>query len=82
MAAIAPVLSDVVRGLCPECGIAFDMHFDVQSFVLAELRGQAAFLYEDMHLLAGRYHWSEEAVLQIPSRRRAHYAALISGEEH
>jgi hypothetical protein len=82
MAAMAPVLSDAVQGRCPECGIAFDMYFDVQSFVLAELRGQAAFLYEDMHLLAGRYHWSEEEILQIPSRRRAHYAAMISGEEH
>jgi hypothetical protein len=81
MAAIAPLLSDTVQGRCPECGVTFDMYFDVQSFVLNELRGQAAFLYEDMNLLAGRYHWSEQEILEIPSRRRAHYAAMISGEQ-
>jgi hypothetical protein len=80
MAAMAPVLSGAVLGRCPECGVTFDMYFDVQTFVLSELRGQAAFLYEEMHLLAGRYHWSEQEILQIPSRRRAHYAAMISGE--
>jgi hypothetical protein len=81
MAAMAPVLSDAVQGRCPVCDGTFDMYFDVQSFVLAELRGQAASLYEEMHLLAGRYHWSEQDILQIPSRRRARYAATISGEE-
>jgi hypothetical protein len=78
MAAMAPVLSDAVQGRCPKCGGSFDMYFDVQSFVLSELRGQASFLYEDMHLVASRYHWAEREILEMPVRRRAHYAARIA----
>jgi hypothetical protein len=78
MAAMAPVLSDAVQGRCPRCSGSFDMYFDVQSFVLSELRGQAAFLYQDMHLVASRYHWSEHEILQMPARRRAYYAAKIA----
>jgi hypothetical protein len=78
MAAMAPVLSDAVQGRCPKCGGSFDMYFDVQSFVLSELRGQASFLYEDMHLVASRYHWAEHEILEMPVRRRAHYAARIA----
>jgi hypothetical protein len=50
------------------------LFFDVQAFCLTELRNQAAFLYEDVHLLAQCYHWTEADILALPRHRRAHYA--------
>ena len=79
MDAMAPSLSDALKGSCPECGAALEMYFDVQQFVLRELRDQATFLYEDVHLVASQYHWPESSILDLPSRRRAQYAEIIAG---
>jgi hypothetical protein len=54
------------------------MYFDVQQFVLRELRDQATFLYEDVHLVASQYHWPESGILDLPSRRRVQYAEMIA----
>ncbi|MDT7543572.1 MAG: hypothetical protein QOE33_3476 [Acidobacteriota bacterium] len=80
MRALAPSLSDVVRGTCPECGEGVDIHFDPRQFVLRELRGQAAYVYADVHLIAGRYHWSEADILALPRARRLNYAEMIRRE--
>jgi hypothetical protein len=78
--ALAPSLSHDVQGVCPECGAEVAIYFDVQQFVLWELRDHAAFLYEDVHLLASRYHWSEEAILALPRLRRQRYIELARAE--
>src|SRR2546421_447823 len=52
MEMLAPSLSHDLQGQCPECGITITMYFDVRQFVLSELRNQATFIYEDVHLLA------------------------------
>lgn len=74
--ALAPPLSNEIKGRCPECGGAILFFFAVQSYVQCELRYEAELLYEDGHLLAERYHWSEEEILSLPRTRRVHYAAL------
>lgn len=74
MERLAPALSSTFQGHCPECGAEVGMEFDVATFVMAELRQQAAYLFEDIHRLALAYRWSEEAILALPSRRRARYA--------
>jgi hypothetical protein len=81
MEEIAPLLSDYIQGECPECGAAIDIYFDPQQFSLRELRGQAVYIYEDVHLLAQRYHWSEAEILALPRRRRIHYAEMIRQEK-
>lgn len=78
--AMAPVISGVLRGACPECGSAGDFYFDVQSYVLQELIDQARFVFEDVHLLAGHYRWSENDILNLPRQRRFRYVeAIIRG---
>jgi len=77
MAALAPNLSDDLQGQCAECGTAITLFFDVPQFTLQELRRQAAFVYEEIHLLASSYQWSESAILALPHHRRQHYAEQV-----
>jgi hypothetical protein len=74
MEALAPNLSDDLQGQCVECGSTVTLFFDVLQFTLQELRSQAAFVYEEIHLLAFSYHWTETAILALPRHRRQQYA--------
>jgi hypothetical protein len=76
MEAMAPSLSGDLEGRCPECGARVPIYFDARQYCLQELRDRASFVYEDIDLLAQRYHWSEEAILAMPQSRRASYAEL------
>jgi len=80
MEALAPSLADVIEGSCPECGTPIAVYFDPEDFTLRELRAQSARVFEEIHLLAKRYHWSEEQILRLPGTRRARYAELIREE--
>ena len=76
MAAMAPTLSGELGGTCPSCGTAVRVFFDPTAFCLRELRDRAPFVYEDVDLLARRYHWDEETILALPVSRRARYVDL------
>jgi hypothetical protein len=76
MEALAPTLSRELEGVCPECGTTMTIYFDARHFCLEELRCWARFVYEDIHILAQTYHWSERAILAMPNSRRASYAEL------
>jgi hypothetical protein len=76
MEALAPPLSGEIEGRCPECGATTRFWFDAQSYVQREMRFEAEFLYQDVHLLAGHYHWSEEKILSLPNGRRVQYAEM------
>jgi hypothetical protein len=80
MEMLAPPLAQEVEGSCPGCGLKDRLFFCPHSFVLQELRYKSMFLYEDVHLLAERYHWPEEKLLALPSKRRAQYAELAMRE--
>jgi hypothetical protein len=77
MESMAPLMSQMVEGSCPECGATLRFYFNVRSFVLQELRRFAAGVYRDVHLLAFHYHWLEDHILALPSLRRARYVELI-----
>lgn len=38
-------------------------------------------MLEDIHRLATRYHWSEDAILRLPLRRRLAYLQLIDVDD-
>lgn len=77
MEALAPSLYTDLEGVCPECGVTVLIPFDPQHYVLGELRERAVFVYEEVHLIAGRYHWPEQAILALPQARRARYAEMV-----
>lgn len=76
MEALSPTLSQELEGSCPDCGTLTRYLFDPLEYVLRELRYDAEFLFHDVHLLAARYHWSEERILALPRTRRMQYADL------
>jgi hypothetical protein len=80
MEAIAPSLGNILQGNCPECGKTVEVYFDPQLFCLQELRDRAKFIYEDIHLLAMYYRWTEESILNLPRDRRRYYAEMIRQE--
>ena len=80
MARLAPSLVDDLAGQCPDCRTTVTMHFDPISFCLAELSHQAASVFEDVHLIASVYHWTEAQILALPRRRRTLYAELARAE--
>jgi len=76
MQSLAPPLSGEIEGRCPECGATARFWFDVQSFVQREMRYSAEFLYDDVHVLASRYHWTEDKILSLPRTRRMQYVEM------
>jgi hypothetical protein len=80
MEALAPSLYSDIDGVCPECGATVRAPFDPQRYVLRELREHASYLYEEVHILASRYHWPEREILALPRLRRARYAELAQAE--
>jgi hypothetical protein len=77
METLAPSLYGDLDGGCPECSATVRIAFDPQRYVLAELREHAAFVYEEIYLIAGHYRWSEREILALPRVRRARYAELV-----
>ena len=77
---MAPSLCRDLEMVCPECGVASRVRFDPPAYVLRELRDSALAVYEDVHLLAAAYHWSESAILDLPRDRRERYAERVRAE--
>jgi len=77
MTALAPSLTGTVAARCPACGGSELLQFDPVTYSLTELRDAASGLYEEVHLLASAFGWTEDAILALPRRRRARYAELI-----
>lgn len=77
MESLAPSLSHEIQGSCPECGKKLTVFFDVTQFVLRELKDQASYVYEEVHLLALNYHWPEAKILDLPRSRRMQYAEMV-----
>lgn len=80
MEAMAPSLAHNLDARCPECGAAVEVFFDPRRFSLTELREHAAFIYEDIHLLAEHYHWPEAEILSLPRHRRIRYVEIVRAE--
>jgi hypothetical protein len=79
--ALSPSLADVIEGSCPECRAPIAVYFDPEDFTLRELGEPSGRVFEEIHLLASRYHWSEEQIMRLPGTRRAQFAELIHSDE-
>jgi hypothetical protein len=74
MALLAPPLAGELEGRCPECGTPISAWFGARRYCLQELADRARFVFDDVDVLADRYHWSERAILTLPHSRRTEYA--------
>jgi hypothetical protein len=79
MARLAPTLRASVSGTCPECGAAVELEVDAREVCMAELRGEAVTVYDDVNLIATAYGWGQDEILDLPSSRRRRYAGTIAG---
>lgn len=80
MAAHAPHLDLEMDLVCPECARRFTAPFDLQDFFFGELRTSRDLLYRQVHYLAFHYHWSEQAILEMPREKRLAYIDILADE--
>ncbi|MEI6682110.1 MAG: hypothetical protein WCO44_05760 [Bacteroidota bacterium] len=78
MADIAPLLSQEMNAVCPECSQVQKVLFDMQSFFMTRFLRERQDLEEEVHLIASRYHWSHQEIVSLPRSLRKKYAALIN----
>jgi hypothetical protein len=80
MAALSPSLHDELHAECPSCRVVQIVVFDPIAYVLQELRDQARWVFDDVHVLASAYHWPERDILALPRRRRHEYIERVGQE--
>jgi len=66
---------------CPACECEFSSFFDVTGYMVRELEAQERQLYQDVHQLAMAYHWSENEIFHMSSRKRKLYLEMLAGEQ-
>lgn len=72
--AVAPEVADSAGAVCPACRAETQARIEPLVFAFPKLTA----VLHDVHLLAGAYGWSEDAVLALPAQRRRSYAGLIA----
>lgn len=80
LAALAPVTAGEIGGACPVCDRELTLHFDPVTFVLAELRDDARFVYGEIAALAAATGWSERDLVAMPRARRTAYLRALARE--
>jgi hypothetical protein len=70
---LSPELANEMLTACPQCGLEQTVACDACTIAPGTLDA----LYEDVHALASRYHWSEREILELPRWRRRLYLELI-----
>ncbi len=76
----ADSLAEIQIGFqCPECGADFEDALDLGSFLWSEIESAAGQLFDDIHLLASAYGWTEDEVLRLSSMRRGAYVRRVLG---
>ena len=64
---------------CPACDAWQSVHFDIASFLWAEIRHAAERLLDEVHEVAWAYGWSEGAILAMGAARRQAYLERVRG---
>jgi hypothetical protein len=77
---VSPNLASELIGTCPDCSAQVSILFDPISFVMAEMAQAALPVYDEVDVLAARYHWSEDDILSLPSWRRRRYVDAALSE--
>jgi hypothetical protein len=78
MAELAPQVDLEIEAQCPECKNTFSFPFNMSQFFIDEMRGDLNQLYQEVHLLAFYYKWSESDILSMTRLKRQKYLGLLS----
>ena len=62
---------------CPACKSVSEQTLDLPAFLWAEIDAYARRLFEEIHVLAAAYGWSEEDILALSDARRAVYLRMV-----
>jgi hypothetical protein len=76
----APRAAVELEGVCPECGTPFTLPLHFASDFARELRKNLQDLERNVHFLAWHYHWSEQDILSMTTRKRRRYVELLREE--
>jgi hypothetical protein len=76
MQAADPQAEVSLEAACPACGLAWQMSFDVVTFLWSRIASRARQLLREVHLLARAYGWPESDILGLSPARRAYYLEL------
>ena len=66
---------------CAACGLDFDGCLDAGEILTRTARRKSDELFQEVHLLALHYHWSESELLAMSQARRRVYLDLIGDDE-
>ncbi len=78
MAELDPQAEICLDLVCPSCGAGFPALFDTAAYFFRELSGGRNALYEEVHILAWNYHWSEAEIMGLTRRKRRRYLELLA----
>ena len=70
---MSPQAGQRITTTCPYCELNQDLPIDHYGWITEPGRG----LDQEIHTIAFHYHWSENDILSLPSRRRKTYIQLI-----
>lgn len=73
---ISPAICTHLSAVCPEC-LSLEK-IQLNPYMLARQSDEA--LFSDIHYIASHYHWSEQAILELPRERRQRYLRLIDAQ--
>lgn len=78
---VAPLLQQEMTSQCPECGCDQKLLFDVQSFLLTQLKMNKKTVVQEIHVLARCYKgWTHSEILALPRSLRKMYLDCILAE--
>jgi hypothetical protein len=79
LAAADPLADISLQLVCPACGHAWAVVFDIVDFLWRELEDWAVRTLRDVHDLARAYAWREADILNLSSLRRQLYLEMAYG---
>ena len=75
-----PLTALTVAAHCPACDTELAIAVDLEYLLLDSCRRRQRALLDDIHHLAGAYHWSEADIVALPAWRRARYLSRIQAD--
>ena len=75
-----PLTALTVAAHCPACDTELAIAVDLEYLLLDSCQRRQRALLDDIHRLAGAYHWSETDIVALPAWRRARYLSRIQAD--